>query len=201
MGALFYYTLEFLRIFLAKDFPHKKSQHAQHIQKLSNKERQNQREKRGGEVGKEKQCVGAKAFLAAHFHEFFSLFWKENILVGLRENIQVPPLFIPLISSIKHPLKIFSLYFSILNFPSSLKSFQTNRPKEWTVFSFVIYLRVVCKYLCFIYYLPSLTTHMILILSKGQISTKAIPNYKQFTEQSRQHKLESLGHFRITYRT
>lgn len=121
--------------------------------------------------------------------------------MGLRENTQVPPLFIPLISSIKHPLKIFSLYFSILNFPSSLKSFQTNRPKEWTVFSFVIYLRVVCKYLCFIYYLPSLTTHMILILSKGQISTKAIPNYKQFTEQSRQHKLESLGHFRITYRT
>ena len=43
----------------------------------------------------------------------FSPFLGDNILVDLGR---------------KHPLKFLFLYFSLLNFPSSLKSLQTNMP-------------------------------------------------------------------------
>ena len=83
-------------------------------------------------VSKE-ECVGA--FWAAHVSELlpqlFPLFWGENFLVAREENTWTSSHFFPLSLPTKHPLKLLSLHFSLLNLPSSLKSLQTNTPLMW----------------------------------------------------------------------
>lgn len=80
-------------------------------------------------AGKEEQFAGAEHFWQLIFMSF-SLHFSETFWWVWGENTRTPPLFASSPSSIKYPLKIFSLHFSILNFLLSLKSFQTNRPKE-----------------------------------------------------------------------
>lgn len=154
-------------------------------------------------VGKEKWSATFRGIFGSSFSWVFFSILKRKYFGRSKRKHPDPTTFYSSHLFNQTPTKnIFSLLFysQFSIFSKIFPNKQTQR-MDCVFVSFVIYLRVVCKYLCFIYYLPSLTTHMILILSKGQISTKAIPNYKQFTEQSRQHKLESLGHFRITYRT
>ena len=55
-----------------------------------------------------------------------SSIWRENFLVNSRRKHQALPLLFPLPT--KNPLKMLSLHFSLLNFPSSLKSLHTNIP-------------------------------------------------------------------------
>ena len=138
--------------FPSKRFPKKKkkTQHAQHIQKLSNRERQNQRKTKKNKKKKGKKEEGrsrqiriicrCKGYFWQLIFMSFSLHFSETFWWVWGENTRTPPLFVSSLSLIKYPLKIFYLHFSILNFSLSLKSFQTNKPKEWAVFSFVIYV-------------------------------------------------------------
>ena len=60
--------------------------------------------------------------------KFSPHFGKKIFWWAWEKNTWVQPHFFPLSLPTKHTLKLLSLHFSLLNFPSSLKSLQTNTP-------------------------------------------------------------------------